>query len=159
VVETERGDVEVFKEWALGKKMTQTCARRWQHVFRRWPQGYMEQPKGVETKLKILDSECGQNREVQDSKEEHKVSLSVAKGRTYEELYQCLSMKEGEKDIYRMARVCERKTKNFNQVKCIKNEAGRLLVKEDKITHRWQEYFEKLFNGNEDTTFQLDDSF
>ena len=34
------------------------------------------------------------------------------------------------------------------------------MVKEDEIRHRWQEYFDKLFNGeNTDTTFQLDDSF
>ena len=31
--------------------------------------------------------------------------VSVAKGRAYEDLYQHLSTKEGEKDIYRMARV------------------------------------------------------
>ena len=33
-------------------------------------------------------------------------------------------------------------------------------MKEDEIRHRWQEYFDKLFNGeNENTTVQLDDSF
>ena len=33
-------------------------------------------------------------------------------------------------------------------------------MKEDKIRHRWQEYFDKLFNGeNENSTVQLDDSF
>ena len=81
------------------------------------------------------------------------------KGRAYEDLYQHLSMKEGE-DIYRMARVRERKTRDFNQVKCIKDEREHLLVKGDVIRHRWQEYFDKLFNDeNKDTTFQLDDSF
>ena len=86
--------------------------------------------------------------------------VSVAKGRAYEDLYQRLSTKEGEKDIYRMARVCERKTRDFNQVKCIKDEMEHLLVNEDEIRHRWQEYFEKLFNGeNIDITFQLNDSF
>ena len=82
----------------------------------------------------------------------------MAKGRAYEYLYQHLSTKEGEKDIYRMARVRERKTRDFNQVKCIKDERETLLVKEDEIRHRWQEYFDKLINGeNTDTTFQLDD--
>ena len=58
------------------------------------------------------------------------------------------------------SRVRERKTRDFNQVKCIKDEREHLLVKEDEIRHRWQEYFDKLFNGeNMDTTFQLDDSF
>ena len=69
-------------------------------------------------------------------------------------------MKEGKKDIYRMARAHNRKTWDFNQVKCIKDEMEQLLVKEDEIRHRWQEYFDKLFNGeNENTTVQLDDLF
>ena len=56
------------------------------------------------------------------TKKTAKRAVSVAKGRAYEDLYQHLSTKEGEKDIYRMARVHERKTKDFNQVKCIKDE-------------------------------------
>jgi hypothetical protein len=33
-------------------------------------------------------------------------------------------------------------------------------VKEDEIRHRWQEYFDKLFNGeNENSTVRLDGSF
>ena len=39
--------------------------------------------------------------------------VSVANGRAYEDLYQRLSTKEGEKDIYRMARVRERKTRGL----------------------------------------------
>ena len=86
--------------------------------------------------------------------------MSEAKGWAYEDLYQCFSMKEGEKDIYRMARARDRNTMDFNQVKCINDEREQLLVKEDGIRHRWQEYFYKLFNGeNENTTVQLDDSF
>ena len=45
--------------------------------------------------------------------------------------------KEGEKDIYRMARARDRKTRDFNQVKCINDEREQLLVKEDEIRHRW----------------------
>ena len=34
------------------------------------------------------------------------------------------------------------------------------MVKEDEIRHRWQEYFDKLFNGeNENSTVRLDNSF
>ena len=57
-----------------------------------------------------------------------------------------------------MARTHDRKTRDFNQVKCIKDEREQLLVKEDvvkedEIRHRWQAYFDKLFNGeNENTT-------
>ena len=53
-----------------------------------------------------------------------------------------------------MVRARDRKTRDFNQIKCIKNEREQLLVKEDEIRHRWQEYFDKLFNDeNENTTF------
>ena len=58
----------------------------------------------------------------------------MANARAYGDLYQHLSPKEGE-DIYRMARVRERKTRDFNQVKCIKDERGHLLVKDDEIRH------------------------
>jgi hypothetical protein len=47
-----------------------------------------------------------------------------------------LSAKEGNNDIYRMTRVRERKTRDFNQVKCIKDETKHLLVKEDEIRHK-----------------------
>jgi hypothetical protein len=60
----------------------------------------------------------------------------VAKGNDYKDLCRRLSTKEGEKDIYRMARVRERKTRDFNQIKCIKDETKHLLVKEDEIKHR-----------------------
>jgi hypothetical protein len=42
---------------ALGRKkiMQTTCGRRWQPTFERWSQRFVEQPKGVETKLKIFD--------------------------------------------------------------------------------------------------------
>ena len=77
-----------------------------------------------------------------------------------DDLYQRLGMKEGEKDIYRMARICEQKIRDTNQIKCIKDGTDWLLVKDDEIKGRWREYFDKLFNGdNEGTTFELDDSF
>ena len=85
--------------------------------------------------------------------------MSVAKGKAYDDLYQRLVTKEGQ-DIYRMARICERKIRDINQIKCIKDGMDRLLVKDDEIKGRWREYFDKLFNGeNESTTFELDDSF
>ena len=48
------------------------------------------------------------------AKKTAKRAVSVAKGRAYENLYQHLSTKEKEKGIYRMARVRERKPRDFN---------------------------------------------
>jgi hypothetical protein len=42
----------------------------------------------------------------------------------YDGLYQRLGTKEGEKDIYRMAKSRERKTRDIIQVKCIKDETA-----------------------------------
>ena len=62
--------------------------------------------------------------------------MSVAKGKAYDDLYQRLGTKEGE-DIYMMARIRERKTRDINQIKCIKDVTDRLLVKDEEIREGW----------------------
>ena len=61
-------------------------------------------------------------------------------------------------NIYRMARIRERKGHQPNQMH--KDGTDRLLVKDEEIMDRWREYFDKLFNGeSEGPTLELDDSF
>jgi hypothetical protein len=72
--------------------------------------------------------------------------VSEVRGQAYAELYQKLDTKEGENIVYKMVKLRERKTRDFNQVKCIKDEVDRFLVKDDEIKNRWREYFDKLFN-------------
>jgi hypothetical protein len=72
--------------------------------------------------------------------------VSEVRGQMYDGLYQLLGTKEGEKDIYRMVKSRERKTRNIIQVKCIKDATERLLTKDKDIKNRWWEYFNKLFN-------------
>jgi hypothetical protein len=94
------------------------------------------------------------------AKKTAKRAVSEAKGQAYNDLYRRLSIKEGEKDVYKMARIRERKTRDLNQVKCIKDEMDQLLVKGQDIKWRCQRYFDNLFNGeNETMDTQLDDSF
>jgi uncharacterized protein YbaA (DUF1428 family) len=82
------------------------------------------------------------------------------RGHAYTELYRKLDTKESENNVYKMTKLRERKTRDFNQVKYIKDEADRLLVKDEKIKNRWREYFDKLFNDeSEKTAIELDDSF
>jgi hypothetical protein len=45
-----------------------------------------------------------------------------------------------------MAKSRERKMRDIIQVKCIKDETDRLLIKDEDIKNRWREYFDKLFN-------------
>jgi hypothetical protein len=85
--------------------------------------------------------------------------MSAAKGQAYDDLYQRLGTKEGE-DIFRLARIRERKTRDINQIKCIKDGADQLLVRDEEIKDRWRDYFDRLFNGEDDNlSIELDDYF
>jgi hypothetical protein len=62
--------------------------------------------------------------------------------------------------MYKTAKISKRKTSDINQVESIKDEANRLLMKDEEIKNRWRDYFEGLFNdGNGSTMPELDDSF
>jgi hypothetical protein len=65
-----------------------------------------------------------------------KKTMREARGHAYMELYQKLNTKEGENDVYKMTKLRERKTRDLNQVKCIKDEADRLLVKDEEIKNK-----------------------
>ena len=51
-----------------------------------------------------------------------------------------------EKNIYKLAKTSEMKTRDLNGAKCIKYEDQRVLVKEWEIKERWKSYFDKIFN-------------
>jgi hypothetical protein len=70
------------------------------------------------------------------TKKTAKWAVSEARGRMYDGRYQRLGTKKGEKDIYRMAKSRERKTRDIIQVKCIKDETKRLLTKDEDIKNR-----------------------
>jgi hypothetical protein len=55
------------------------------------------------------------------AKKTAKQAVSEVRGQMYDGLYQWLGTKEGEKDIYRMAKSRERKTRGIIQVKCSKD--------------------------------------
>ncbi|KAK3548418.1 hypothetical protein QTP70_012839 [Hemibagrus guttatus] len=75
---------------------------------------------------------------------------SKAKQKTYEELYTRLDTREGEKDLYRLARQRDRDGKDVQQVRVIKDRDGRVLTSEESVQRRWKEYFEELMNEEND---------
>ncbi|KAK3515726.1 hypothetical protein QTP70_030172, partial [Hemibagrus guttatus] len=75
-----------------------------------------------------------------------KREVSKAKQKAYEELYTRLDTREGEKDLYRLARQRDRDGKDVQQVRVIKNRDGRVLTSEESVQRRWKEYFEELMN-------------
>ena len=87
-------------------------------------------------------------KKYRDVKKEAKKVISNTKLKAYDNLYNKLDTKEGKNDIYKLAKLRERKTKDFNYIKCVKGEDERVLIKDEEIKERWKSYFEKLLNGN-----------
>ena len=74
--------------------------------------------------------------------------VSDAKNKAYDDLYNRLGTKEGEKDVFKIAKMRERKCRDINHVRCIKSEDETVLVKANEINKRWKNYFQNLLNNN-----------
>ena len=59
-------------------------------------------------------------------------------------MYERVETKEGEKDLYRLAR--QRDRARIQHVRVIKDENGIVMVNSEAVLKRWKEYFEKLMN-------------
>ncbi|XP_051806753.1 uncharacterized protein LOC127534762 [Acanthochromis polyacanthus] len=79
---------------------------------------------------------------------QHKVKVEVAKAKqgAYNDLYARLDSKEGETDLYRLARQRDRDRKDVQQVRVIKDKDGSVLTGANSMMGRWKEYFEELMN-------------
>ncbi|KAK3535502.1 hypothetical protein QTP70_016926 [Hemibagrus guttatus] len=67
-----------------------------------------------------------------------KREVSKAKQKAYDELYTRLDTREGEKDLYRLARQRDRDGKDVQQVRVIKDRDGRVLTSEEKCTEEME---------------------
>ena len=65
-------------------------------------------------------------------------------------MYARLETKEGEKELYRLARNRDRAGKDVQHVRVITDENGNVMVNSEVVLKRWQEYFEKLINKETD---------
>ena len=70
----------------------------------------------------------------------------MAKGRAYDYLYARLKTKEGEKELYTLARQRDRAGKDVQHMRVAKDENGNVMVNLEAMLKRWKEYFEKLIN-------------
>jgi len=52
-------------------------------------------------------------------------------------LYQKLETKKGEKNVFKLVRAREKKTRNLENIRCIKEEDGQILAEEREIRKRW----------------------
>jgi Reverse transcriptase (RNA-dependent DNA polymerase) len=88
----------------------------------------------------------------QKASREAKKAVSDARSMAYEEFYQDLGTKKGEQKIYKLAKNRDKKTRDLDQVRCIKDAEGNILTTDQDIKDRWEKYFSVLFNEEQRST-------
>ena len=71
-------------------------------------------------------------------KSQAKKAVAMAKGRAYDNLYARLETKEGEKELYRLARQRDRAGKDVQHVRVIKDKNGNVMVNSEAVLNRWE---------------------
>jgi len=91
-----------------------------------------------EADAKVMNSGSDEERETKsirykEAKKVAKKAMSVAKSLAFDRLYHRLGPKEGEKEVFRLARARARKTRDLGVMRCIKDEDGKVLYEDTEI--------------------------
>ncbi|XP_063854808.1 uncharacterized protein LOC135096975 [Scylla paramamosain] len=77
---------------------------------------------------------------------EAKRTVAITKSDGYDNLYEELDTEEGQRRVFKLAKMRNKSTKDITHVRQVKDEVGIVIQKESDILIRWKEYFEKLLN-------------
>ncbi|KAK3546187.1 hypothetical protein QTP70_025233 [Hemibagrus guttatus] len=167
VCKTKRSKIEIEKKTKWWKLKKEECCEEFRQKLRQALGGQVVLPDEWETTAEVI-RETGRKDSIQrkrlakrkwdmerteENRQEYKElqrrvkrEVSKAKQKAYDELYTRLDTREGEKDLYRLARQRDRDGKDVQQVRVIKDRDGRVLTSEESVQRRWKEYFEELMN-------------
>ncbi|KAK3566503.1 hypothetical protein QTP86_034008 [Hemibagrus guttatus] len=167
VCKKKRSKIEIEKKTKWWKLKKEECCEEFRHTLRQALGGQVVLPDDWETTAEVI-RETGRKDSIQrkrlakkkwdmdrteENRQEYKElqrrvkrEVSKAKQKAYDELYMRLDTREGEKDLYRLARQRDRDGKDVQQVRVIKDRDGRVLTSEESVQRRWKEYFEELMN-------------
>ena len=96
----------------------------------------------------------GKNRDTESfgkyklAKKDANKAIKEGRAKVFKDIFDKLDSKDGEKDIYRIARMRKKKTRDLSTIKCIKDYEHKVLVNDKDIKEILREYFDKLFNSN-----------
>ncbi|XP_037779317.1 uncharacterized protein LOC119575849 [Penaeus monodon] len=80
-----------------------------------------------------------------DENKEAKRAVAIAKSRAYDELYEDLDSKEGQGKVFQLAKTRNKSTKDIVHIKQM-NENGNIIRTEQGNIKRWEQYFSKSLN-------------
>ena len=78
--------------------------------------------------------------------EKTKIEVAKAKSKAYENLYNSLSEKDGQRKAIRIAKQKNKEAQDIYQAKRVKESGGQILTGEAQIRERWKDYYQQLMN-------------
>ena len=111
-----------------------------------WNQEVQEKLKNKRNAKKVWDTmrDDASKLAYKTARKQAKREVAKARNKTYEELYKKLETKEGENELFKIPKQRNKQSKDVQQVRVIKSKTGEILMEEEKVKHRWKEYFDDL---------------
>ena len=119
---------------------------RWETWW--WNQKVQEKLKDKRNAKKVWDTmkDDASKLAYKTAGKQAKREVAKARNKAYEELYEKLETKDGENELFKIAKQRNRQSKDVQQVRVIKSNTGEILMEEEKVKQRWKEYFDNLLN-------------
>ena len=143
VAEIIRSTAKMELGGTLGKVSTAGRLQTWW-----WNQKVQEKLKDKRKAEKVWDTirDDSSKMAYKTARKQTKKEVAKARNKAQEELYKKLETKEGDNELFKVAKQRNRQSKDVQQVRVITSKTGEILTKEKNVKQRWKGYFDNLLN-------------